>query len=177
MIPKLGRDVGVNTTANLIANLITVAAVYLVGVAAGLLPYSGFIASGAFFILFTSGIFGLVVAREIKTSLARVRLRLICSYLLALALPLMFIITSVERSRDSVAGWLAAMIVVLFLIASAASLWLLRYYRRAYAKQQAVASRTERIAEYRNRPNRRFASREPRIIRRQRLPQRGRTPS
>lgn len=189
---ELPRDVAINVVANVIANLLTAAAVYLAGVAAGLLPYSGPIAIIAGSFIISVGLtFPFFFMRRRKPVTTQWRWLLRTLYTGAIGVPLLsvgFVLYAPEPSGGPGGpGWITKLndvldvlsVIVPFLVIVGLIVSARQHFKREHEKQQALAEQAqieqqalaeqaERRQAYRNRPHRRLASREPRIMRRQR---------
>jgi hypothetical protein len=164
---RLARDVAINVVANLIAAAI----IYLGGVAAGLLPYSGLLVSFAATLVIWSIAAAAYWAEEqaradkqqsvtVKSSSLLVRP---CSCSAGIPIGKSIEQTSADAEPDPVFAYALA---TLFIVAIGGIL----HWRRAYIESQAVDQARDldqrRRQALQNRPGRRRASREPRIIRR-----------
>jgi len=172
LIPQLSRDVAINVLANLMANIITAAGIYLLGVATGLLPFVANLAGVAFVIVGCGALLVLNASDKMRSLRARAQWRLVGAYVLQLMTPAGLVFVSLkEPPRPDPPAALDIYFVVMMTVCFLLSFLVLRHYRRNYLMDLEGARQAERTAIYRNRPNRHRASREPRIIRRQRLPQ------
>ena len=176
---RLGWDVGINVAANFLANLITVAGVYLLGVSAGLLPYSFQLLYIAILVLLGAGLLFcgacIFLSRRV-TQLIRVRILLTAIYTVAVAAPLLVVLVTLAQARpprgvfseqplerQQVIHLFVAVLVLGFGIAVSMLPNIWRYYDQEARRQRHA---------HRALSNRLLGSRSPRIIRQQRLPQR-----
>jgi hypothetical protein len=171
LIEQLSRDVGINIAANLIANLISVAVLYLAGVVTGLLAYSASLVAAALMLIIGGGAaVGIIVTPSSEYSV-RLRGALILAYANAVAwgpgMLVLFTLTDLPRVEPK---WLNSSLEAAFpIVAFSAWLLLIRKFQQRYHRLKDLNQLRIRRQAYQSRPHRRRASREPRIVRRQRL--------
>jgi hypothetical protein len=167
----LPRDVGINVVANLIANAVTAAVLYLLGVAGGLLPYSTLLVNAA--ILTIAGVMlpatlGASIVKAVRPSLIsktrEYRISLTFAYIASIMVPLQIIYMSMKQERSATAIIQVALMALFF---TSVQMWIWRE-RHTHHTTKEIAERQALIRGSRMRR----ASREPRILRRHRLPQR-----
>jgi hypothetical protein len=167
-VHPLARDVGINVVANLLA----AAVIYLVGVAAGVLPYSLFLVIAALLLLMIGSVFATIHGMLQGSAVKEARWALIGRCTVMLIVPTLLVGRTVD-SQDHPGPLLADILFAGFLsLIFVYNITGIRQNWRDYIEAQEQALHQQHEEASRNRPLRRRVSREPRIIRRQRLPQR-----
>jgi hypothetical protein len=160
---RLARDVAINVVANLIA----AAVIYLAGVATGLFPYSRLLVQVALLVIAVATlpvVVGATIVKAVRPSLIskarEYRISLVFAYIASIMMPLQIIYMTMTQERSTVAIIQVALLALIF---TSVQLWIWRE-RHTHHKSKMIAEQQARRRQSRM-PR---ASREPRIVRRQR---------